>query len=305
MISTSVPMMTALEDLRLVFVTGKGGIGKSLISAALAMRMSELGRKVLLVQQAASDHLGPLVGVKGVSHEVLAVHPHLGVANFTPGGNFKDFVTKHLKRGGVFESLAGSRLVHGFFTTIPGFGELMLLGRLYHSLQLASDRPDVIIVDSYASGHFLNLMTTPDAVIESGLAGPIVEETKNVRRFLQEQRNAGVVFVGVPEELVVSEMLDFLPKFQQLSPAAVRLVVFNRVLSMADESGIEGPTTPATQFLAQRVLAQKSAMQTWWERSRDTGLARIAVSCVPELGFIDDPLSKTVIAQLLDTKRST
>lgn len=297
-----VSLLEMCESLKLVFVTGKGGIGKSLVSASLALKYQKLGKRVLLVQQASADHLGPLVGCTGVGHEERYPKPGLAVVNYTAAGNFKDFVVKHLKHGALFESLISNKVVHGFFTAIPGFGELMLLGRLYYAVNLAPERPDVVIVDSYASGHFMSLMTTPDAILQSGLAGPIATETARVKSFLTDKKQCGTVVVGVPEELVVSEMLDFIPQLQTKAPVAVKGVVFNRDLRMAFNGA--APETRNSvlldQFLAERFDRQKIANELWHKLTLGSALESLQVARVPEFGFIDDPLSDFIVDHVVD-----
>lgn len=290
------------DSLNLVFVTGKGGIGKSLVSAALAQKFQRMGKRVLLVQQAAADHLGPLFGASNVGHEGVEVLSGLTVANFTPGGNFKDFVVKHLKHGSLFESLAGNKMIHGFFTAIPGFGELMLLGRLYYSLNLAPERPDVVIVDSYASGHFMSLMTTPDAVLQSGLAGPITTETQNVKNFLLDKKRCGTIVVGIPEELIVSEMLELIPQLLAKAPVGIKAVVFNRDLTMTAQTLAEHKDS-ASLFINERVARQKRAVELWMSMTHNTPLANLALSWIPELGFIDEPLTDDIVDRIVDNGR--
>ncbi|MCX6116622.1 MAG: hypothetical protein NT027_03710 [Proteobacteria bacterium] len=277
---------------QLIFLTGKGGIGKSLLTSALALRASKQGLKVQVVQKAAKDHLGALFGVQNVNHEFVDVNKSLSVANFTTGGNFRDFVVKHLKRGSLFETLASNKVVHSFFGAIPGFGELMMLGRLYYMLNLAPEKPDLVIVDSFASGHFLSLMTTPTAVLESGLSGPISKETESVRNFLADQARVGVVLVGVPEDLVVSEMIDFIPQIDKRSPAKLISVVFNRVLHDSGKAF-------DSDFLARRLAMQKSAMQKWRMFSESDGCKQINHFEVPDVGFIEEPVSEELVETLL------
>ena len=205
-----------------------------------------------------------------------------------------------MKHGALFESLISNKVVHGFFTAIPGFGELMLLGRLFYAVNLAPDRPDVVIVDSYASGHFMSLMTTPDAILQSGLAGPIATETSRVKAFLADRRLCGTIVVGVPEELVVSEMLDFIPQLQAKSPVGVKGVVFNRDLSLAlsVNPGI-AKSSLLDQFLVERFERQKIAADLWQKLTQGTALASLPVARIPEFGFVDDPLSDLIVERVV------
>src|SRR5690606_16574585 len=90
------------------------------------------------------------------------------------------------------------------------------------------DSPELVIFDGHATGHFLSLMTTPDAVLDTRLGGPLVRETERVRDFLADPVKCGLVYVCVPEDLVVSETLDFLPRLAQKSPARLSAIIANR-----------------------------------------------------------------------------
>lgn len=284
---------------RLLFVTGKGGIGKTVIAASLALEANQRGKKVFIVQQSAKDHIGPLFGKENIGHELIEVLPGLCVANFNVGGNFRDFITKHLRHGSLFDVIAGNKVLHSFFKAIPGFGELMLLGRLYYTLNLAPEKPDLVIVDGYSSGHFQSLMTTPEAVLKSGLGGPILTETKRVEAFLANSRDCGVILVGVPEELVVTEMVELLGTLDKKSPTKVIGIVFNRCLErLAGEQAQKTPG-PSSDFLDRRRLAQSQAWALWTSLSQKLSLGAIPVFKVPELGFIDDPLTPEIAKKLV------
>jgi arsenite/tail-anchored protein-transporting ATPase len=279
---------------RLIFVTGKGGIGKSLIAASLAKKHASDGKKVLLLAQSATDHLGPLFGANPIGHETVEVAPNLQLANMTAAGNFKDFVVKHLKRGALFEALASNRVVHSFFGAIPGFGELMFLGRLYYTLNLADLKPDLVIVDGYSSGHFLSLMTTPDAVLESGLAGPIANETTKVKQFLSDETQTGIILVGVLEDLVLTEMLDFVPKLNTKSPTKICSIIFNRCLNLNTEG-------TKSVFLSERLKLQDIARQSWIQKKALLGInADIPTYMIPDLGFVSEPITNQLVDRLLE-----
>lgn len=282
---------------QLLLITGKGGIGKTLLACALAKKAQSMGRRVLVVEQSAIEQAGPLLGISPVVHEETWVGS-LGAANFTAGGNFSDFITKHLMKSSLLDIVVSNKIVHSFFTAIPGFAELMLLGRIYYAMNLAPKiRPDLIIMDAYASGHFLSLMTTPDAVLRSGLAGPIVHQTTKVRNWLADHQSCGTIYVGVPEELVVSEALEFLPQLVAKSPVAVDAVFMNRCLSP-----LEGPPSgsPAHIFWAERVAKQTEALAHYAKHVAGVHrLKDLPLACIPELGAVTEPLSENTVSALL------
>ena len=289
---------------RMIFVTGKGGIGKTLISAAFAMRARQLGRRVLLVEQSAIDQIGPLFGVKSVSHDEQWQNG-LGLANFTPAGNFRDFITKHLMKSNLLDVLIKNKLVHSFFTAVPGFSELMLLGRLYYAVNLAPNKPDLVILDAYASGHFLSLMTTPDAVLNSGLAGPIAQQTHKVKNWLSDGEQCSTVYVAIPEELVVSEVLDFLPILNKRSPVKLAGVLMNRCLESAQSLSDDDHSGPARLFLSEKINRQVHALELFHKSMMgDAFLRSLPVMRLPDLGAVEEPLTAAIVSRLFSRSTS-
>jgi hypothetical protein len=285
-----------LVSRRFLLITGKGGIGKTLLSCCLAKRAQLLGRRVLIVEQSVVEQVGPLLGFAGVGHEETWAGS-LGVANFTPGGNFRDFITKHLMKSSLLDVIFSNKILHSFFTSIPGFSELMLLGRIYYALnESPRQRPDLVIMDSYASGHFMSLMTTPNAVIQSGLAGPILHLTTKVRDWLADVNECGTIYVGVPEELVVSETLEFLPKLIRTSPVALSAVAMNRCLPVVKVTDL---ASPASVFYAEKLERQAVALKRFYDGiGSDPLLSGVSVVLVPELGYVPEPLSDAAVYAL-------
>jgi arsenite-transporting ATPase len=285
-----------LQSKKFLLVTGKGGIGKTLLTCALAKRAEALGRRVLVVEQSAVEQVGPLLGLKDIGHEELW-SGNLGAANFTAGGNFRDFITKHLMKSSLLDVILSNKIVHSFFTTIPGFAELMLLGRIYYAMNESPKlRPDLIIMDAYASGHFMSLMTTPDAVLKSGLAGPIVRLTTMVRDWLADSKLCGTIYVGIPEELVVNETLDFLPQLIARSPVALSAVVMNRCLTSLNANGSR---SAAFSFLDERLRRQAAALSRFAEsKAQSDKLRLLPLILLPELGSISEPLDETTVSRL-------
>jgi arsenite/tail-anchored protein-transporting ATPase len=287
-----------LQSRKFILVTGKGGIGKTLVSAALAVRAQHLGRRVLLLEQSAIDQLGPLLGVTGVSHEEQWLNG-LGLANLTAAGNFRDFITKHLMKSNLLDVLIKNKLVHSFFTAVPGFAELMLLGRIYYAVNLAPKKPDLVILDAYASGHFLSLMTTPDAVLNSGLAGPIAQQTQKVKNWLADGEQCATFYVATPEDLVLSEALDFLPILNQRSPVKLAGVFMNRCLFLKSpmQKAFENPPRA---FLAERLARQRSALELFHKKMLgDKFLGSLPVFQLPDIGAVDEPLKMETVNKFL------
>jgi arsenite-transporting ATPase len=290
-----------LMQKKLLMVTGKGGIGKTLTSVALAQWARRQGKKVCLVESSAHDQIAPLFGIAPVGHQLRELMPGLSVINLNPMDNFRDFVIKHLGFAKLFEKVFTKPIVRSFIQTMPGIAELTLLGRLYYFSELdRDDRFDLIVLDGFASGHFHSLMKTPDAVLQSGMVGPIIDETQRVRSFIADSSKVAVALVTVPEDLVVGEALDFVARLHRETPAPLASILVNRCYP------IYRHVAPSAQWPE----SFASGLRYWQHRSESevqnlkrlqTGLSEIhrhdgqswPVYCLPERGAFVEPLVQT------------
>src|SRR6478735_7598593 len=259
-------LFSELLNKRLLMVTGKGGIGKTLSSFALAQMAVAMGKRVCLVESSAHDQLAPLFGSKPIGHNLRELRPGISVINLNPQDNFRDFIIKHLGFARLFEKVFTRPIVRSFIQMMPGIAELTLLGRLYYFAELdTEERFDLVILDGFASGHFHSLMKTPDAVMHSGMIGPVIEETKRVRSFIADSQKTAVILVAVAEDLVVSEALDFVNKLQTDTPAPLASVMLNRCFPHLppDVNPVAYPETlqAAVNYWRERSNAEQQAIE--------------------------------------------
>ncbi len=289
-----------LGSRKLLFVTGKGGIGKTLVSVALAQAAAASGRKVLLVESSSRDQIAPLFGLDPVGHNETTAAKGIRCINLTATGNFREYITKYLGQTKLFETVLSHRVVQSFFNTIPGLAEAMMLGRLYYTCDVRDeeDRPDLVICDSPASGHFLSLMTTPDAIVGSGLAGPILRDTEKVRDFLRRKQDVGIIYVCTPEPLVISEAIEFLPEIQEKSPAALCGVIVNRIPPVVSSKGDFGGVDSMDSMDSRDSLLLDYLRERSGKANSALDQLRVSMKKFPgimfmglrDLGFVDDPL---------------
>jgi anion-transporting ArsA/GET3 family ATPase len=177
----------------------------------------------------------------------------------------------------------------------------MVLGRIFYTCELQANRPyDLVIFDAPASGHMHNLMTTPDAIIRSGIGGPFVREVSRVKDFLSQAGKVGTLLVAVPEELVVSESLEFLPILEQDSPSEILGVVINRAVFDLDDTAVKDLEKYKTDPVAGRVsryLIDKHEKATIQQRHLIDCMEKVAArkgpgtyGLLPELGVVPEPL---------------
>ena len=197
---------------KLLFVLGKGGVGRSTASLALATSFAAAGERVLVVQWALRDDLSPRYGLPPAGHTETAVTPGVFTMNFDADEAIREYFVDHLGmrllHSVVIENKHVQRLIHA----APGVQELFFLGRLLWLVELAHAKRgwsyDRVIVDTPATGHGVSLFTIAPTIAGFGMTGPLAAECVRVSALLADARKVGVLFVTLPEELPVEETLE-------------------------------------------------------------------------------------------------
>jgi anion-transporting ArsA/GET3 family ATPase len=206
-----------LDDLlsrRLVVLTGKGGVGKSVVGAALALAARERGQRVLLVEVAAPVEASGLLGgppSRGRETEAL---PGLFTLNLDPATVMDEYVRHVVKIDMLVRRILGSPIYRRFFAAAPGLKELMVLGKvmvLEEAHARLSKRPqwDLVVVDAPATGHGLAFLKVPVAASAAVPVGPIGHNARRVLGMLRDPGRTALVVVAIPEEMAVVEAVQF------------------------------------------------------------------------------------------------
>jgi len=194
-------------------VLGKGGAGKSAVSAALGLAEARTGRRVLLVEVAGQHRIARLfhAGEVGEDRET-ELAPGLFAISIDPERATEEYLSGQLRIRPVVEVLTRSRAFHTFAAAAPGLPELVTVGKVW-SLAIALDGEgvplwDVVIVDCPATGHGVALLETAGNVEELAAGGPIRDQAARINEVVSHPAATGIVVVARPEELAVSEALD-------------------------------------------------------------------------------------------------
>src|SRR6266566_4543413 len=205
-----VPPRLPLASQRLVVVTGKGGVGKTTVTAALAHAATAGGRRVLAVEVGRGP-LGLLLGGTRLGSAPMRVTAGLAAASLEPEVLLGDFVEGVLRFRILARRLLESTSFQVLAAAAPGLGEFLVLQRLLGWVEARRrGRPvyDLVVVDAPASGHSLPLLAAPHTLGALARLGPVAELLARIQRLIADPGATLVCVVTTPEELAVRAPME-------------------------------------------------------------------------------------------------
>jgi anion-transporting ArsA/GET3 family ATPase len=222
-------MLAHPAERRVVFLLGKGGVGTTSVSAALALAASDSGKSVLAME---TDTRAPMANGFGVkpAFEPVMVSERLFEMVLEGRHALDEYLKLVIPARAVMRAVFSSRLYQFFVNAAPGLKELMILGKVYYEAERklgGRDHWDLIVVDGPASGQALSLLKMPTAAQQTFGDSVVGREAGNISRALRDERETAVVLVTTPEPLPISETLETAATLREtgIKPAAI---IFNR-----------------------------------------------------------------------------
>ncbi len=225
---------TCLDDRRFLFVTGKGGVGKSTVAAALARALAGRGRRVLLTSCCGPERLSLLFGVPRLDADIRRIGNRIYGVHLDPERALAEYGTMTLKRRRVFEAVFKNKLVRSFLAGVPGLHEWAVLGKAwFHSTETRRDgspRFDTVIYDAPATGHGLDMLRVPKVILDVAPPGLLRRDAERAWKMFTDPEYTGVVVVTLPEDLPTTEALELIATLDDELRLPVARLVINAVI---------------------------------------------------------------------------
>lgn len=225
-------MTLRLLDKRLLFVTGKGGVGRTTVSAALGVLAAQHGKRTMVCEVAEQERITQTFGVPAAGFEEREVSPGLFALSVSPQRAQDEWLELQLRSSTLAGLLGHSRVFQYLTAAAPGLRELVTMGKVWELAQLqrrtARSSPyDLVIVDAPATGHGLAMLRSPRTYRDIARTGPIARHAGLVRSFITDPGQSSVIAIARAEEMPVNETLDFERRLREEEGIELDHVVVN------------------------------------------------------------------------------
>ena len=291
--------MTDLLNRRLVYVTGKGGVGKTTVAAALGLAAARAGKRTLVCEVAEQERITTAFGHEPAGFAEVEVAPDLSAFSVNPEDAKEEWLRHQLRSGKLASMLNSSRIFQYLTAAAPGLAEVVTMGKIWELAQLQrrakTGRPyDLVIVDAPATGNGLALLRAPRTFADIAKVGPIRNHAETIHRFTVDPRQSAVMAVALAEEMPVNETIDLEARLQKQMGLKLAHVLVNGVLPerftgaeverMAAANGQAGPV--AREALEAAIVAHERAKS---QRTQVGRLRRGTEAPVATLPFLPRP----------------
>lgn len=284
---TGCSSMSAFAPRRFLFITGKGGVGKTTVTAALARSLSARGLRVLVTVCGSKERLSTLLGAPPLRSSIELLAPNIWGVQLVSEVALREYGTMKLKNRALVDAIFDSKYVAGFLNGTPGMKEWSLLGKAwFHATEEEHGRPrfDAVLFDAPATGHGLDMLRVPKVIVEIAPPGVLRNDAERAWEMFRDPAQSGVVVVTLPEEMPTNESLELCAALRNELTLPIAEVVVNSLfppLFSAGEAASLGQLAAfheSTPALASLGSAVRRATR---ERIQSESVQRLAALGVP------------------------
>jgi anion-transporting ArsA/GET3 family ATPase len=199
-----------LFDKRLVFVTGKGGVGKSTLSISMGLAAAARGKRTIVCEVSSQENASRVFKKSEVGFNEVPVAENLWAISIDPDESLKEYLLLQLKVRAMRDLLVRSRIFNYLAAATPGLKELVTIGKIWELAQpdrkvKKTEAYDLVIVDAPATGHGVAFLRTPRTFAGIAQVGPMHSQAVELDKFITDHNQTGVAIVAIPEEMPVNE----------------------------------------------------------------------------------------------------
>jgi anion-transporting ArsA/GET3 family ATPase len=301
--------LTELLDKRLVFVTGKGGVGKTTVAVALGLRAAAAGKRTIVCEVSSQENASRIFDHTEVGFHEVEMEENLWSISIDPDESMREYVLLQLKVRAMRDMLFRSRIFSYLAAATPGLKELVTIGKIWELAQLdrkvkQGRKYDLVIVDAPATGHGIGFLQTPRTFAAIARVGPIHSQAQQLDRLITDQEHTGVAIVSLPEEMPVNESAALEHDLRHEVGVAVDRVYMNALYperfskEEAERLGeLAGGENGAARAAARAAISEHDRARS--QRAQLARLRRRVTAPVKTLPFLFEPELDVAAAQQL------
>jgi anion-transporting ArsA/GET3 family ATPase len=215
-------------DRKLLFVTGKGGVGKSTAAAALALLAAQRGKKTLVVEIDAKGNLADFFEAGPTNYTPREIQPNLWAMSMDTEASLQEYLRLQMRLPAIARIGPLARAFEFVATAAPGVREILTVGKPVWEVR--EGNYDLVVVDAPATGHIVGQLAAPQAINELVHVGLIRQQTGWLIEILGDGRITGLVIVTTPEEMPVNETIELAARVEDETDVTLAGIIVNRVL---------------------------------------------------------------------------
>ncbi|HEX4334421.1 MAG TPA: ArsA-related P-loop ATPase [Polyangiaceae bacterium] len=310
------PKTVPIDQRRFLFITGKGGTGKTTVTAALAMAMAARGKRVLIAVSEPKERISELLGVAPLGQDVVEVVRNIFAVKINPEAAMREYGEMILRSSTVSNAVFGNKYVRGFFAAVPGLHQWAMLGKAwFHSTEKTAGgayRFDTVLFDAPATGHGLDMLRVPKIIVDVVPPGLLRRDAERAWTMFRDPQQSGVVIVALPEDMPANESLELARAVTGELGLPIANVVVNQVIDLllhdAEREALSQPLalTPGDAGDEGIAAAMRRAVS---ERVQIDSLRKMAEGIAAPLvtlpRLLEDPSTPAairILAQLLEAR---
>lgn len=254
-------MKKTTRKTEIIFITGKGGVGKSVVAAAVALQRASVGKKTLLVELGNQSFFKDFFQLNEVAYQPTPLRPNLDVALWSGSECLREYALHLLKIESLYKLFFQNPVTKTLVNVAPALPELSILGKI------TSGPPrfvgptmdyDCLVVDAYATGHFLALIRAPAGMAEAVRFGPMGEQSRSIDAVIRNQEICKYVVVSLPEEMPVIEALEVSSGIEKQT-GQKPIQVLNKLIPNLDSATGQG-SAEFLSFIESEKVREKDAL---------------------------------------------
>lgn len=245
-------------------MTGKGGVGKSTLTGALALKAAALNKRVLIIELGTESTLGSYFNIKQLCQYPKVITKNLSLLNLTVENSLREYFLHLFKVDLVFKLFFENKVMRTFLNVAPALKEIAILGKITSGLRkVGPPMPyDLIIVDSFSTGHTLALFRAPKGIQEIMRMGPLMRQCEDINHILQNSQTVGCIVTALPEELPITESLELLNTLKKefhIQPSLIinKMIPEDHIIDNIDNLKKLDMDNPFFDFLYHKYKKQK------------------------------------------------